>query len=73
MPTEILGDALFQEFNDYTAISQMLFELSEGIAFPSVAYFQNTSFDITYIAARHASGHGIKHPTCQKYLKNLKR
>lgn len=75
MPSEILGESF--ELNDYTAAGQAAFEYSKGIAFPSVAHFEydsnGESHEITYIAARHATGQGIKHPTCQKIIKEFER
>lgn len=74
MQTDVLGEIHESiAFNDYTAVNQILFEFSEGIAFPSVAHFEGDSFDITYIGARHAVGRGIEHPTCQKILKEFER
>lgn len=53
-----------KSLRQYSPIEQKKFEISEGMAFPSIAFFEKDGKQLAFLAARHANN--ADHITCQK-------
>lgn len=60
----VSGEDFGKNIRQYSQTEQKKFEISEGVAFPSVAFFKKDGKQLAFLAARHANN--ADHIACQK-------